>query len=121
MLLVAVLVVGWDLHAALKSHKAHKSNVKMKEIVDVGKMDEKYSDINGKSYYEAQVFCRDRNQRLCTLREYCPDDTLKFPKAGLVDGDVWVPISDAVNEWIQVRLLITPNNNVKVRTQLGRP
>jgi hypothetical protein len=44
--------------------------------------------------------CAKKRQRLCTLKEICPDG--KKPLYGQHDTYMWAPILDRKNDWVQV-------------------
>merc|ERR1712110_1088632 len=52
--------------------------------------------MNGETYNEAANFCDGKNARLASKAEI-----LVF-RNGAMDGDVWTPVSDSSNEWLQI-------------------
>ena len=59
-----------------------------------------YDDGSGKSYDTIQASCNDREQRLCTYNEICPNGRFHEPVGGEHNyDDMWLPIDG--NEWVQ--------------------
>jgi len=57
---------------------------------------------NGKSYKALAQMCASKGARLCNWKEYCPNGRGKNPKLGRERGDVWAPIGDSDNDWVQM-------------------
>ena len=65
--------------------------------------DPSYSKIGKVSYEEAKTFCVNQGKNLCSYDTYCPDGELSEPLRGKGAGkDVWAPISDLENDWVQI-------------------
>ena len=52
------------------------------------------------TYTQGMDKCAEKKQRLCTLKEICPDG--KEPATGNFNVDTWVRILDRKNDWVQV-------------------
>ena len=47
-------------------------------------------------------FCNAQNMELCPYEIYCPDGPANPPLGGTKPGDMWSPMSDGTNRWVQV-------------------
>jgi hypothetical protein len=66
-------------------------------------IDPKYIRIGRVSYREAQVACAGKGKQLCSFADYCPGGEGSEPRRGRGLGkDVWAPISDKYNDWVQI-------------------
>ncbi len=54
------------------------------------------------SWNAANQYCIDQGQQLCSYRDYCPSGAMQQPIYKLPQTETWGPISDGVNQWVQL-------------------
>jgi len=67
------------------------------------RVEEEYTSVGRVSYRKAQAACKNKGKELCSYKDYCPHGEGSVPIRGPGEGkDVWAPISDEYNEWVQL-------------------
>jgi len=54
------------------------------------------------SYTAWANVCASKGAHLCEWKDYCPNGRGKNPKLGRERGDLWAPIGDSDNDWVQL-------------------
>lgn len=56
----------------------------------------------GRSYSQSQQLCSSKSLVICPKWRICPSGPHNQPVGGSMHGDVWIPIADTVNDWVQI-------------------
>ena len=56
----------------------------------------------GTTWGSGITFCDNQGMELCPYAIYCPDGGASSPVGGTKGGDMWAPVSDRSNQWVQV-------------------
>lgn len=56
----------------------------------------------GRSYSDSQQLCRQNGLNLCPKWRICPFGHHNPPVDGQMHGDIWIPIADSSNDWVQI-------------------
>ena len=56
----------------------------------------------GTTWGSGVTFCDNQGMELCPYAIYCPDGGASSPIGGTKGGDMWAPVSDRANQWVQV-------------------
>eukprot|EP01047_Picozoa_sp_COSAG01_P002039 COSAG01_NODE_51_length_31472_cov_106.607083_3_plen_4163_part_00 len=59
-------------------------------------------DSTNVTWNDATAYCSQRNQELCPYAAYCPNGGGTLPIGGRKHGVAWSPVSDRLNQWVQV-------------------
>jgi hypothetical protein len=98
------MIIGRDLEkdftwfANLRNFMVYNRDLSNKEIT---KLTEKFFsryEFGNYSYDDADKFCRKQGMKLCTSSEYCKNGIPAYP----YEGDMWGPIGDYPNGWVQI-------------------
>jgi hypothetical protein len=54
------------------------------------------------SWDQANQYCINQGQQLCTYNEYCPKGAMQSPLYKLPAYDMWAPVLDSQNQWVEV-------------------
>ena len=54
------------------------------------------------SWDQASQYCINQGQQLCTYQEYCPNGAMQSPVYKLPPGDMWAPVVDSTNQWVEL-------------------